>query len=279
MDRPFIYVYDADALVDGANYNDLFVPLLVDSEFRLRRIAGRPEVSAGLIQVRGDQRRQLFSAPAHITHDQAVVPELVYTPYSGIGLDLTNVLRANNPTTGLPCYFSQLAFQGVRRFPDVHPGPGTAYRYYEKPYTQSMDIIVTWPGRLLPALTVVAPGRQFSVPVQDYDFVLYFVTLTEQRWNQPLGVPGAIQPSNQSVKLMLYDADGNQIMSAPVCDFFLNAGAMNYSSLFPAPPLLYPAGSQILFDVHSLLPDGGFAGQTVPCNLEIAFCGVRRMPC
>ena len=270
MDRPFIYVYDADALVDGANYNDLFVPLLVDSEFRLRRIAGRPEVSAGLIQVRSDQRRLLLSAPAHIPHEQAVVPELVYTPYSGIGFDLTNVLRANNPTTGTPCYFSQLAFQGVRRFPDMRPAPDTAYRYYEKPYIWSTDIVVNWSGRVAPTELVVANGRRFSVAVQDYDFALHFITMTEEL----VGIAGPVQPANQSVKLMLYDADGNQLMSAPVCDFFLNAGARNYNSLFPVPPLLYPAGSQILFDVHSLL-----AIASLPCNLEIAFCGVRRMPC
>jgi hypothetical protein len=273
MDRPFIYVFDADALVDGANYNDLTVPLHMDSEFRLRRIAGRPAVNAagGLIQVRGDGRRQLFSAPSHIPPDQAVVPELVYAPGSAITIDLTNVLRANNATTGTPVYWSQLCFQGVRRFagPEMKARE-TTYRYQEKPFAIVVDMQVTWSGRLFPGELVVAGGRQFNAPVQDYDFELYYIALTEQL----VGVGPAVQPSNQSIKLMLYDVDGNQLMSAPVCDFFLGAGSRGYNSLFPIPPLVYPAGSQILFDIHSLL-----ANASLPMNLELAFCGVRRMPC
>lgn len=276
MDRPFIYVFDADALVDGANYNDLTVPLHMDSEFLLRRIAGRPVVTAaaaagGRIQVRSDERRQLFAAPSAITPDQAVVPELAYAPGSAITFDLANVLRANNPTTGTPVYFSQLCFQGVRRFPGGGRLPqDTAYRYQEKPFAIVTDLIVNWSGRLFPGELVVAGGRQFNAPVQDYDFELYYIALTEQL----VGVGPAVQPSNQSIKLMLYDVDGNQLMSAPVCDFFLGAGSRGYNSLFPIPPLVYPAGSQILFDIHSLL-----ANASLPMNLELAFCGVRRMPC
>lgn len=278
MDRPFIYVYDADALTDGLAYNDLFVPTHSDSEFLLRRIAGRPEVTAaGLLQVRSDRRNSLFSDPIHLQHDQAVVPELTYRAGSVIGIDLTAVLRANNPEPvvpgGLPSYFSQLCFQGVRRFETGKPA-STSYRYYEKPYIIADDIVVTWPGRLLPAMAVVASGRQFATPVQDFDFALYYIVLTEQRWNALGQGPGVIQPCNQSVKLMLYNSDRDQLMSAPVCDFFLNAGGRNYNSLFPVPPLVYPAGSQILYDVHSLLDS-----TMVPCNLEVAFCGVRRFPC
>jgi hypothetical protein len=158
----------------------------------------------------------------------------------------------------------------VRRFTEVSKRrPDTTYRYTEKPFAIVNDIQVTWSGRLFPGETVMAGGRQFSVPVQDYDFELYYITMIEQL----VGVGPAVQPSNQSIKLMLYDVDGNQLMSAPVCDFFLGAGSRNYNSLFPIPPLVYPAGSQILFDVHSLL-----ANASLPMNLEMAFCGVRRMP-
>lgn len=272
MDRPYIYVYDADALTDGLNYNELMVPLHRDSEFRLRRIAGRPEVNAagGLIQIRGPERRTLYSAPAHTPAEQAIVPELVYPPNSAIYFDLTNVLRANNPTTGTPVYYSQLCFQGVRRFPGVPNPPDTAYRYQDTPFSIVTNIMVNWSGRLFPGETVLAGPRQFNVQVQDYDFVLYYITLTEAR----LGGAGTIQPSNQSVKLMLYDANREQLMSAPVCDFFLGANAFNYNSLFPVPPVLYPAGSQILYDVTSLM-----ANASLPCPLEIAFHGSRRMPC
>lgn len=276
MDRPFIYVFDADALTDGANYNELMVPLHKDSEFRLRRIAGRPVVTAaaaagGRIQVRSDERKQLFAAPSATTPDQAVVPELVYAPGSAITFDLVNVLRANNPTTGTPVYFSQLCFQGVRRYPEGgKPRQGTAYRYREMPFAIVTDIVVGWSGRLFPGELVMAGPRQFNVQVQDYDFELHYITMTEQL----VGLAGPVQPANQSVKLMLYDVDGNQIMSAPVCDFFLGVGSRGYNSLFPIPPLAYPAGSQILFDISSLL-----ANASLPCNLEIAFCGARRMPC
>jgi hypothetical protein len=272
MDRPYVYVYDSDALADGLAYNDLSVPLHSDSDFLLRRIAGRPEVTAtGVMQVRGDRRNNLFSAPIHLQHDQAVVPELLYRAGSVIGIDLTASLRANNPEPavpgGLPSYFSQLCFQGVRRFATGKP-VGTSYRYYEKPYAWVDDIVVTWPGRILPGMTVVDNGRRFSVPVQDDDFALHYVAMTQQRNG------GTRQPCHQSVKIMLYNSDGDQLMSAPVCDFFLNAGGRNYNSLFPVPPLVYPAGSQILYDVYSLLDS-----TMVPCNLEMAFCGARRIPC
>jgi hypothetical protein len=169
-------------------------------------------------------------------------------------------------------YFSQLAFQGVRRFPASTPRE-TAYRYYEKPYAWSSNIVVNWSGRLAPGETVMAAGQQFNVPVQDYDFVFHYLALTEQLVG--LAPPfNAIQPCNQSIKLMLYDVDRNQLMSAPVCDFLLGYGSRNYNSLFPVPPLVYPAGSQILFDIHSLLRI-----TTLPCNLQITFFGTRRMPC
>jgi hypothetical protein len=273
MDRPYIYVYDADALTDGAGYNDITVPTHIDGEFRLRRIAGLPVVApTGTIQVRGDAGYRLFSAPCRVPSEQAVVPELVYKPGSAITLDLTNVLRSNNATGGLPCYFSQLAFQGVRRFSTGKPVE-TAYRYYEKPYAWSSNIVVNWSGRLAPGETIIAPGQQFNVPVQDYDFALYHIALTEQLVG--LAPPfNAIQPCNQSIKLMLYDANREQLMSAPVCDFFLGTGSRNYNSLFPVPPLVYPAGSQILFDIHSLLRI-----TTLPCNLQITFFGTRRIPC
>ena len=268
MDRPFIYVYDADGLTNGLTYNELMVLLHEDSEFLLRRIGGRPEV-AQFIQVRSDERRQLFAAPVHIPAEQAIVPELKYRPGSAITFDLVNVLRLGNATTGTPVYYSQLAFQGVRRFPAGNRAPkDSAYRYQEKPFAIVTDMIVNWSGRLFPGETVIAGGRQFSTPVQDYDFELHYITMTQQRFG------GAVLPCNQSIKLMLYDADGNQLMSAPVCDFFLGAGSINYNSLFPVPPLVYPAGSQILYDIHSLL-----ANASVPMALELAFCGARRMPC
>lgn len=269
MDRPFIYVFDADGLTDGLTYNDLMVPLHESSEFLLRRIGGRPEV-AQFIQVRSDERRQLFSSPVHIPVEQAIVPELKYRPGSAITFDLGNVLRQGNATTGTPVYYSQLAFQGVRRFPDGRAPQDTAYRYQEKPFAIVTDLAVNWSGRLFPGELVVAGGRQFNVDVRDYDFELHYITMTEFR----TGAVGAPTPCNQSIKLMLYDADGNQLMSAPVCDFFLGAGSFNYNSLFPTPPLLYPAGSQILFDIHSLLSDA-----MAPMALEIAFCGARRLPC
>ena len=269
MDRPFIYVYDADGLTDGLAYNDLMVPLHMDSEFLLRRIAGLPEVAAaGAIQVRAADRRALFASPCRITAEQAVVPELVYPGGSAITLDLVNVLRAGNATTGTPVYYSQLAFQGVRRFPDGRVPQGTAYRYRDTPFTIVRDLVVNWSGRLFPGETVMAEGQQFNADVRDYDFELHYITMTQQRTG------GLVIPCNQSVKIMLYDADGNQLMSAPVCDFFLGAGSTNYNSLFPVPPLLYPAGSQILFDVHSLLSIA-----MLPMTLQVAFCGARRMPC
>jgi hypothetical protein len=58
-----------------------------------------------------------------------------------------------------------------------------------------------------------------------------------------------------------------------VVDELLNDISVNYNSVYPAPPVLYPVGSQIKFDIWSLLID-----TEIPATLEINFHGKWRLP-
>jgi hypothetical protein len=269
VDRPFIYVFDADALTDGLSYNNLQVPVLADSTFFLRRVSGLPAV-ASRIQIRNHRGQQLFSAPSQIPLDYPLAPELEYEPGSAISFDLVSVLRGNNAygvPGSVPNYYSQLCFQGIRRFSQAAELE-TPYRYYQVPQIITAQAALTWTGRIAPAYTIPAESRRFFVQVTDYDFELYRMSAVRQ------APAGAWVPSVLDAKIMLYDAVGNRLMSAPVVDGFLNSCVANFNSEFPIPPLLYPVGSNITFDVTSLL-----VAANVPMTINVAFQGVWRKPC
>jgi len=267
-DLPFVYAFDADALTDGTSYNNLSVPLLAGTDFLLRRVAGR-QTCASTMRFRGAdgavRQSRLFAMP----RDYVVAPDLLYPPDSQINLDLGTVLRGNWPYLvpgSVPNYWSQIAFQGVRRYYN-REAPESTYRYYTKPHSITYDFNITWAGRIAPAYQVMDDPRQFNVQVDNYDFELHRITCTITKFG------GTLTPVDAAFKMRLYDAWGVALMNAPIVDVLLMENTAFYNSCFPVPTLLYPASSIIKFDIQSLLID-----TEVPAALTIEFHGVQRFP-
>lgn len=266
---PYIYAFDADNLTDGNNYDYLQIGIQPDSSFSVRRISGL-QTLASKIQIRDANQRQLFQSMAAMQYDWPMVPELVYPKDSQITFDVQTVLKSSNAyATGgsTPNYWSQLIFQGVRVF-DQLGVLQTQYRYYDAPGGYQLECALTETGRLAPVYTAPNAPLRFRQPIPDYDFVLNRISLTIATADEPTVVPAA-----GKVKLMLYDPNSRQMMNVPITDIFLNSSVTGYNSVFPVPPVLYPAGSEIVVDVTSLLIEA-----EVPATLYIHFNGVWRRP-
>lgn len=274
-DLPFFYVSDADGATDGMNYNDVPVELINNSDFHLRRICGVNNVvnpnGTGKFRFRDANRQNLIQTPISMMNDYPLVPEVVYPPVAQISYDIVNVLRARNIYTmpGPPNFYSQIAFQGCRRFYGV-PTPDSNYRYYERPYTIRMDFTVNQAGHVAPAYTAQTGLQQFTVLVDNWDFEMQnMVVLIDTT-----GGRSAPVLSQNKLKLVLYTHQQQAMMTAPVLDSYLSSGGLAYNSCFPVPTVLYPSNSIIRVDVQSLLIDN-----EVPASVTILFNGLWRFPC
>lgn len=275
-DLPFIYTYNADNLTDGVTYMDVGLPMVDNADFIFRRVAGLRNVvdtpvNGGLWQWRDSKRQERANVPYAPLQEELIIPEVMFSSGAEFSLDLFNVLRANRPYAvpgSVPNFFSQFILQGVKRF---WGGSGleTQYRYRTMDYTITWPIVVNWAGRIPPGYTVQESPRQFSMPVDDYDFVLQGVGLFMQT---ALDVTPAV--SNNLVKIRLYGPRQEQLSLDPVLDSYIGVQNGNYNNVFPAPTMVYPANSIIRVDVESLLLD-----TEVPGNLTINLIGERRMPC
>jgi hypothetical protein len=278
LDRPFIYVFDADTagasggtLTNGADYKNLTIPVNRDAPFLARRLAGRPLIGNQL-QLYDRTSNYVSTDPFAVPPDYPLIPEMLFDPASQIrfdliGVDAATASRAYGVPGSVNNYWTQLIFQGVKRFRDLQPYQ-TPYRYFDKVYSYPLDCSITYTGRLAPAYTAPSTPTRFSIEVRDFDFELYTISLQADLAN------AAIQQSDTFFKLMLFDQYANQLFSAPVLDSFLNyTGAVN-NAVFPCPPLVYPVGSHIVFDVYSLL----IAAQ-VTATLTVTFTGVQRIAC
>lgn len=274
---PFFYIFDADsigqtgmALTDGIDYMNLGYPTYTDSEFHLHRLAGRPQVAAQM-QWRDNIHRQRFSANTVIPHDYIFAPYMVYDAGSIFDFDLITVAKTGNAYGvggSIPNYTSQLAFQGVRVFND-NLKQDTTYNYRPVPFIYTIAVTVDWTGRLAAAYQVLDTYRRFILPINDNDFELYRINITQQ-----LTGSTAVTDAFGAVKVMLYDSVKNQLSTNPVMDWFLNSTCRDYTSVWPCPPILYPAGSEIQLDVYSLLIPA-----QVPAIITFNFEGMWRVPC
>jgi len=279
-DMPFLYTFDGDDLTDGQSYDRLQVPVIADSEFHLRRIVGAntmvnysPAVPTGRFQVYTQGGSRIFSTAQAMQSNMALVPELVYPPGGQIRFDVANVSRASNAGVGGPALFPQLAFQGVRRYYGQSPLT-TPYRYYEKPQTYTVTFTINY-----------AYGSEFRRYIQtmnEYDFSLHAISIQQLLGaSGEVPVPGLWTAVQRNLfKMFLYTSGGSRLSNTPV-----NAAYLNYTSqgagisslgggVFPCPPVVYPVGSNIQFDVYSLaLP------ATIPVQVQVTFIGVWRLPC
>lgn len=268
-DLPFFYVFDADGLTDGLSYQNAQVPLINNSEFILRRIAGLNLVASKFRYY--DQRQQArSSATFRMLPDYPVVPEMHYSPDAQIRIDLETVARASWAYAAggsTPNYYSQIAFQGVRRFYGMK-GAETQYPFFSKPYSYRTELTIDWTGRIAPAYQQLNNLKTFQLNIDNYDFELESIGFFIQKNGE--SVP---TPSYGAFKMTLYDATQQQLSTAPVVDFFYTPNTAYYNSAFPAPTTVYPAGSIIRFDIQSLLIES-----EVPATLIVMFNGNSRFP-
>lgn len=268
IDVPYSYVYDPTAagLVNGSSYRHLAVQVNDKADFVLRRIAGLPGVANTFSLRNACGQLTNGSRTTGLTctglHDLAIVPELSFPLGSKIDFDLGTVAVAVNAG---PTAYGQIVFQGVWR--TNHPiylrRFDSAYEYKLKPWAYLQQLTINWvPG-------AAADPQRYSLLVQDWDFELHAVHAVHQTSN--------LAPFAQ-FRMQLWDPFPQRWASAPVNDFVFMGNAYPglgppppaaYMGVMPVPPILYPVGSEIQFEIWSLL-GGGYP-------LELVFSGVRRV--
>lgn len=280
-DFPFTYVFDATGLTDGTTIPNLSKPLQGDSDFVMRHVLGLETVvdtpaNGGKVQLYNGSGSQVFGSQAgngiYAPQSVAVVPEKIYHYNEQIKFDLTKILRAANAGAVLTSY---IGFRGVKRF-HGNPGYGTGktpYAWREVPQVYSYSLTVNW--------DYVAGGNphRFTQGLDNYDFELFRVLISNVTAGAG-GGPGAGITTND-FGVTLYDSQGHQLSDLPLPAMMLSSSKptpqtqQKYQSVVPVPSLVYPAASQIVFDVTSWLP-GALAS---PQTYNVAFQGVWRVPC
>jgi hypothetical protein len=280
LDFPFSYVYDASALTNGANVQNIAQQLQGDSDFILRRILGVPNIVAsasagGRFNFRNASGTYANGNPSTgivVPNVWSVVPEKLYRVNDQIAFDLYNILRANTACAEGTLYLSQIAFMGVKRFAkgSTYPRQITPYKYREVRYTYAYQLTINW-GHFN-AAGVVSPFQRFYQPMDNFDFELLGIRIC-----QP-GSSGAL--TTQDFSITVYDANMHQFSSAPMLQGFYNAARQTpavcspYQACFPTPSQVYPAGGSIAFDITANL-----CLSSLPQSYEIDFDGIWRYPC
>lgn len=288
MDFPFCYVFDASILTDGSNAQNLIVQTQGDSDFILRHIAGIPlciatAASGGRWGYRNASQTYANGNPANgivAFPNWTVVPEKYYKANEQIAFDLYDVLRASTVATEGAIYKSFIGFFGVKRYQSGmgHATSITTYPYREFPQTYTY----TSPNATAPGLTInwghftaggaVEAPRTYWVQMDNYDFELLGISVSSQ-------VGGGSLTTND-FQITLYDPSKFAFSNLPVNQRFINRGKPTAQTqppdggAFPVPSVVYPAGSQIQFDITSLLPLA-----STPLTYNIDFQGIWRLPC
>jgi len=284
VDLPFIYVFDASALTDGSTPAPLIKSITSDSDadFVLRAILGVPNcinpAGGGFLLYNYSGSQAFDSAYSPFANHYAVVPEKLYPRFNAIKFQLQNVLRANTACVvggvSLPIYYSQIAFQGVKRYnttlPNYRPGspalppPYNPDDYVLRPYTYNHKLNLNWSAWTAAGLPQLA--QTFTIEIQDYDFELHCINVTNTVTGAPL--------TAELFQIQMYDATAKRALSTqPVNISYLNANRNAFTPVFPVPPIVFPVWTQIRFDISSLVCNND---PNLPYTLQISFIGVNR---
>ena len=277
IDVPYVYVFDASQLTDGATYNNLGVVIDHDSEFILRRVVGldlvlNPNATGAFLGRYQDQMKMQQSPirPGLLLDGTTrsgmlpVLPEGVFKPASKIGFELHGVLR-NFTADTVPISNAFIGFAGMRRF-DVggifmH---ATKYSYRELPYTYSYDLNLNWSHWTDAGSGTPTNPHNFNIPIDEDDFELSAIGVTN--------LDGALVTTND-FQLSLWDASkAQQFSSLPLnLPYFNWNGPKQYGRpVYPVPPIVYPIRGILQFSVVSMLPFGTTG------SYRIHFMGIKR---
>jgi hypothetical protein len=294
-DDHFIYVYDADALMVGIDYENLVIPIS-DADFILRKLDGMQSVlgsglagSIGRYQVRDAVRGNFFYNPIYpigalsifSPSSRAVLPERKYPLQGEIGFDLYNILQTTKvagitPATVL--YMCQMLFWGVKRKPGARKE--SSYKYRLVPFSYSLSVTIDWDAYVYNIGGIplaLANMKTFTIPVQNNDFELWGLNVC----NPATGLAG-----DAKSKMILYDQTGTARVSHPILTDLFATNSNTFPGAPPgwdwasqgnvvSPPILYQVGSQIKFDIQSMCL--ALLGE-VPTVREYTFFGAQRVP-
>lgn len=282
VDLPGAYVFDASGLTNGTEVQNNVIPIEYDSIFVLRAVLGVPnciDPSTGGFRLNNYSKSRIMGGYIKpFANNVPVVPEVIYPPNSQISFDLFNVQKAvNSCATNIP--ISNIMFQGVKRYRPGVPGyngpafpiPYDPLNYIERPWSYPLDFDLSWfhwnsSGS---AAGIIDIPRTFVVEVQDYDFQLHCIKISDSTTGL------ALTPDLFSIQL--FDATAKRaLFGSPVNQSYINNTRNAFSNpVFPVPPLLYPVWTQIRVDITSLVCNEDVSS---PYHLQIEFQGLQRIP-
>jgi hypothetical protein len=136
-------------------------------------------------------------------------------------------------------------------------------------------------SRFAAGTTNVNPAQRFVVPLDNYDFELFSILISQPgTLLAGGGVASAVGLTTNDFGITLYDAQGHQLSDLPQPVLWVSGSKptastqQKYQAVVPVPPLVYPAAGQIVFDITSFLCSTG-----IPQSYNIVFNGVWRVPC
>ncbi len=235
IDLPFIWGFDASALVGGRNYLNLGVYLEGGlGDFILRRIVGLDRVvsaNTGKYVIKDRNDKPCQSSPVVVSgdgmEDLMIVPELDYPETGLIRFDLYGINLSTGP---------QIAFQGARRIRGQANPPG---EINPKTFTYQMAVDFTSTSHVTS-----------RVLVTDYPFVLEQLMIFQSFTAFP---PVNITDVTPVCSLQIYDQNRVKISNIPILDIFLDGspgGVFQNGGLVT--PLYYRKDSQIQIDFTNL---------------------------
>jgi hypothetical protein len=272
IDFPFTYVFDGTGLTDTNNYLDIQVPTQGDSDFILRHIAGVPLV-ATKFNFKDASRQYAIGATSTgvvFPNNWPVLPEKLYAFNRAIYLDLFNVLRNNTACGGTPIYNSYIGFFGVKRFAkssiDLYD---TRYDYRVLPQSYSFNLTLNTAH--YSSGTATNPPLRFFQNMDRYDFQLLSIEIAQSGQTAPL--------LTNDFQITLFDSKQHALSNLPLNQGWFNFARQSpslappYQAVWPTPPIVYPGGSTIIFDITSML-----CSTSLPQSYNIVFTGLWRIP-
>jgi len=274
IDFPFTYVFDGTGLTDGQAYQDIQVPLQGDSDFILRHICGVNSVSTKFSYKNPSREYAMGNISTGVTfpNNWPVLPEKLYAINRAIYFNLYDVSRAFTACGGTPIYNSYIGFFGVKRFDksaiDLYD---TQYDYRVLPQAYSYSLTLSVSNPHFSAGTDVNPPLRQYQAMDRYDFQLLSIEIAQ---------PGSTTPlTTNDFMITLYDSKNHQLsnlpLKAPWINFARNSpsAAPSHQAVWPTPPIVYPGGSTIIFDITSQL-----CSTSLPQSYNIVFNGLWRIP-
>lgn len=287
-DYPYIFVEDyTNAVAAGADPRagmSIYSGTVTDdADFLLRRVSRFAIDSLDNFMILSPRGDYMFSAAVRGDSESVfpMVPEVHYPRGSQIQTEITNWASSTTLSFGGAgpfVYVAQTVFQGVKRFRGTRVFPvESSYRYRPVPYNYRFSFNLNWTFLNLPYASLIqAEPRRYTLGVSDADFELQRISVVR--------TGGAVvnNVNSPSFRLLLKGPAEKQMMSQAVYVAALNQSMTGNSRLwpaFPVPPVVYPRGSTIEFEVVSHLDDPAGQGAPTAQNFDVIFGGVKRRPC